>query len=178
MYYLGLCELHCAKLHGGVDLDHYIIIQKIKNFSFTDYFETNEEEEEEQMDDFEENQLYLLDDMIECYTENYINFIRQCRNRNPHTIIKNYLQIIQKEDYIKPEIMQQVKLKSGERVAIIKTVWLKIIQRTWKNVFTKRKQILEMRKSISELNYRRIHGKWSLKCLYTPSIYGMLFYLK
>ncbi len=39
----------------------------------------------------------------------------------------------------------------------IKTHWLRLVQRKWKNIYTKR---INSRKKPSSLRYRSIHGKW------------------
>ena len=168
---LALCELHCAKLHGGKESGHYLIIEKIKDTSFVTYFDdTNSDELEEEE---EENNIYMMYDLIEFYTDNYKNVCLE-HIKNPHRIIRNYLHIIASETYIKPEIVQRVKLVTGESVAILKTFWLKIIQRTWKKVFALRNKMMEMRKNLHHLRYRTIHGYWSFDCRNIPTVVGML----
>ena len=97
--------------------------------------------------------------------------------RNPylmaHPTIKNYKKIVTRKDYIKPEIAE-CYLKKGVLVAILKTFWLKIIQRKWKKICAERQTILQNRKSIYNIRYREIHGKWNSLCSYLPSIRGML----
>lgn len=173
---LALCELQCAKLHGGKESGHYLIIEKIKDISFVKYFNymnSSDEEEEEEEENEEENNIYMMYDLIEFYTENYKN-ICQSHTKNPHRIIRNYLTIIASETYIKPEIIQRIKITKGEYVAILKTFWLKIIQRTWKKVFATRNKMMEMRKNLHQLRYRSIHGYWSLECRNIPTVVGML----
>lgn len=168
---LALCELHCAKLHGGKESGHYLIIEKIKDTSFVTYFDdinSDSDEEEEK-----ESNIYMMYDLIEFYTDNYKNVCLEHR-KNPHRIIRNYLNIIACETYIKPEIVQRVKLATGESVGILKTFWLKIIQRTWKKVFAVRNKMMEMRKSLHHLRYRTIHGSWSFECRNIPTVVGML----
>lgn len=172
---LALCELHCAKLHGGKETGHYLIIEKIKDTSFVTYFDdTNSDSDEEEDDDEEESNIYMMYDLIEFYTESYKNICLEHHTKNPHRIIRNYLDIIASETYIKPEIVQRVKLATGEYAAILKTFWLKIIQRTWKKVFAERNKMMEMRKSLHHLRYRSIHGCWSFECRNIPTVVGML----
>jgi hypothetical protein len=170
---LALCELHCAKLHGGKESGHYLIIEKIKDTSFVTYFNDTNSEEEDEDDEEEESNIYMMYDLIEFYTDNYKN-VSLSHTKNPHRIIRNYLDIIASETYIKPEIVQRVKLGTGEYAAILKTFWLKIIQRTWKKVFASRNKMMEMRKSLHHLRYRSIHGGWSSECRNIPTIVGML----
>jgi len=53
----------------------------------------------------------------------------------------------------------------------VKTYWLKLIQRHWKNIIKKRKEIMEELKKVSYLKLREI-GK--NKRIYIPKLYGML----
>ena len=62
--------------------------------------------------------------------ENSENF-----NLNTHPLIRNYKTIISNNSYIKPEIAEVLYLSGGECVAILKTVWIRILQRTWKRKF-------------------------------------------
>jgi len=55
---------------------------------------------------------------------------------------------------------------------VIKTFWLKIIQRSWKRTFAERVQILNKRKSPESIQYRNLNGKWKHNKL--PSIRGLL----
>ena len=177
-YHLALCELHCAKIHGGKEIGYHLIINKFSQFSFTEFFEDVDDDNSETDDDSldnQNNQLYDMYDLIELYTEKYKSISERYGVKNPHRLIKNYLDIISRNDYIKPEIILSLKLSSGYSVAIIKTFWLKIIQRTWKKVFSEKNRIWNQRKSIRDLSYRSIHGKWSNTI---PTLKGMLFYLR
>lgn len=52
-----------------------------------------------------------------------------------HPYIRNYNHI--NRNILNIQIAEKVILKGGECVAIIKTFWIRIIQRTWKKVFRK-----------------------------------------
>lgn len=93
---------------------------------------------------------------------------------NKHPLIRNYKAIISNENYIKPEIAECFYLSGDECVAILKTFWLRIVQRTWKRVFKERKTKIQMRMHPMSLHYREIHGNWPSKCAYLPTIEGML----
>ena len=59
-------------------------------------------------------------------------------NLNTHPLIRNYKTIISNNSYIKPEIAEVLYLSGGECVAILKTVWIRILQRTWRRKFINR----------------------------------------
>ena len=52
-----------------------------------------------------------------------------------HPYIRNYNHI--NKNILSIQIAKNIILKGGESVAILKTFWIKIIQRTWKKVFRK-----------------------------------------
>lgn len=112
----------------------------------------------------------------EYYNYNYhINFDYNIRK---HEIYRNYKNIISRPDYIKPEIAECIYLQSGECISILKTYLLKLIQRTWKNVYKKRIEIMKIRFHPTSIKYREIHGRWPDKCILCPTIKGMISYLK
>ena len=92
-----------------------------------------------------------------------------------HENIRNYKNIISKNDYIQPQIAQVIYLSSGECVAIIKTVWLKVIQRSWKRLCQQRKEILNKRLQNKSIIYKEMNGEWPQECINYPSIIGMFW---
>jgi hypothetical protein len=100
-----------------------------------------------------------------------------CYNRDiniDHNIIRNYKNIVNKQTYYHPQIIEPIYLPSGEHICIIKTFWLKLIQRKWKKIFQEKKALWRRRASPSALFYKMIHGRWPDNCNHMPSIYGML----
>lgn len=95
-------------------------------------------------------------------------------NKLNHKYIRNYKNIITNESYIKPEIAECFYLETGECIAILKTFWIRLIQRKWKNILSERKKIIQKRCSIKSLLYREIYGKWPSECLYYPTLNGMM----
>ena len=91
-----------------------------------------------------------------------------------HPIIRNYSNIIRRANYIKPEIGLCIELHTHEQIVIIKTMWLKIIQRKWKKVFAERKRLLKERCLPAALYSRMMTGKWPSHCLVLPGLNGML----
>ena len=90
-----------------------------------------------------------------------------------HPLIQNYKNIIKRKNYIKPEIFQKVYLKGGECCAILKTFWIRIVQRSWKRVFKERVRIRQLRKRIVAIMYWQMTNKWPDDCAYMPSIKHM-----
>jgi len=57
---------------------------------------------------------------------------------------------------------------------ILKTHWLRIVQRTWKKVYQERQKILINRGNVSEQRYFEIHGQYRKGMNVLPTIHGML----
>ena len=89
-------------------------------------------------------------------------------------IIRNYQNIINKPNYIKPEIAQCIILETGHSIAIIKTLWIKFIQRKWKKIFSERRRIIEQRSCIHNILYKEVRGIWPHGLNILPGICGML----
>lgn len=82
------------------------------------------------------------------------------RRSNTHPIIRNYAAIIQNENNIKLDIIKCDELSGLEQVGYIKTFWLKIIQRRWKNVYKERQLLLTARSNPRVLQERQKTGQW------------------
>jgi len=80
-------------------------------------------------------------------------------------------------DSLKLEIAECIYLPSQHCVAILKTFWLKLIQRAWKRIYKERKICLARRANPNALKYREIYGKWPNSCSNFPQLKGMLFNL-
>ena len=88
-----------------------------------------------------------------------------------HPIIRNYQHIHRK---MVPEITECIYLPTGECICIKKTLWIRLIQRTWKKIYKLRLEILAQRQQPRNLFYRGITGSWPSECKCSPSIRGML----
>ena len=91
-----------------------------------------------------------------------------------HPIVRNYSRIISRRKYLQPEIVECIYLRGDECVAIIKTFWLRLIQRCWKRAFAQRKQMQRLRFHLYNINYRIVYGRWPDSCHHLPTIHGIL----
>jgi hypothetical protein len=152
-YTISLCELYNKILHGDDNsavLYHYLVHCRCK----------------------------ILDiDFINDITHN-MNNKYNCLDNQCHDIFRNYIQIVLRENYVKPEITECIYLNTGHCVAILKTFWLRLVQRKWKNIMKERENIIIKRRQQKSLRYREITGKWPNDCLEFPQLKGMLFQLK
>ena len=56
---------------------------------------------------------------------------------------------------------------------IIKTFWIRLIQRKWKKIFKERQEIICKRMNPRNLHYRSVHGNWPIGLNYLPSLKDM-----
>ena len=75
---------------------------------------------------------------------------------------------------IKTEIAECIILPSDHNVSILKTFWIRLVQRVWKKIFTERKRIIQKRLNPRAIFYREISGRWPNECVYYPCLKGML----
>ena len=187
--YLMLCELHHPNIHGKDESSdpyidtHYLVYDRfepgtgISYLSLDEEYNTDEEYNSDYDEDDNPNHINKLQDELQFLREKYSNpYVQQIFANHP--TIRNYHNIITNPDYIKPEIGQYIILPTQEAIAILKTFWLRIIQRKWKKIFQERKNIIRQRCSIYNLNIRQIYGKWPQHCIKLPGLKGMLSDLK
>ena len=154
-YNIIMCELYNELIHGISNEEiytHYLVICKFNKFN-----------------------IRKIRTVSTFYNTEYI---QRLPNITPHTIFRNYSNIILNENYIKPEIAKCIYLQNGECVAILKTFWLRLIQRTWKTIYRQKIQIIKKRCKPESIIYRQITGKWPPICYNMPKLNGMLNYLK
>ena len=151
--YLMVCELHHPEIHGKTKYSdpnietHYLVYDRFDPITGISYkeleqyleYDTDEEYGSESDDTFEENKLLKTDDEILFLRKNYSKLLKFNR-LNPHPSIRNYINIISNKTYIKLEIGEYVILPTQESVAILKTFWLRIIQKKWKKICQTRKK--------------------------------------
>lgn len=70
------------------------------------------------------------------------------------------------------DIIQLKILENGDYSCIIKTYWLRLIQRTWKRVYQKKREYIKKIQCIHSLKRRSIYGRFGHGP--TPSLKGML----
>jgi hypothetical protein len=172
-YNLVLCELHYTPIHGKTATScptiesHYILIDCFDPFtrlplSYEQEGSVSDEESDSETDETIEGVQDLYNDEYEAMAINI-----------PHKMIRNYTNIVRHENYIQPQIALCIELPTGENVTVIKTIWIKLIQRAWKRVYKNRQFVINGRTRIESLNCRRLTGHWpemyrempGLKCL-------------
>ena len=183
-HYLMLCELHYPGRHGKThDSDpnietHYLVYDRFDTKTGISYSHLDEYEEyDTDSEDEYNNTIIRLKDEIKWLREHYSSLSNTLYSKK-HPTIRNYHNIIKHPNYIKPEIGQYIILPTQEAIAILKTFWLRIIQKKWKKVFQERKNIIKQRCNLLNLSTREL--RTNLINLYKnlPGLKGMLSELK
>jgi len=183
---LVFCELHNKKIHGFTNEStpnintHYLVIEKIK---VSEFYDTNLDETDDKDDEEDETEEYDVDDSDdeEIDLNYYCNSRKNMYLELPKSVkcsdgIRNYAHIMEQPNTYNPQIVQCITLPGEECVAIIKTFWIRWIQRKWKKIYKNRLDIINRRKKTASLIYRERNGNWPLSCSRLPSIQGMLTY--
>jgi hypothetical protein len=153
--------------------------------------ETDEEDEENETDEEdEENEYYGPEEIIQTkfnivVVQKYASWIHGPADKemNSHFLVMerlkyNYNLNFAKYKYLilhsRLEIAECIYLPSQHCIGILKTFWLKLLQRKWKNIYKERKLCISKRCNPNSLKYREIHGKWPNYCLNYPGLKGML----
>lgn len=191
--YLMLCEIHYPTFHGKTaDSDpnietHFLVydrfdpITKISYTCLNDDYDYETDTEYESDDEYENNnRIIKMEDSIEFLKTHYSQFTNNnsLTHYSNHPSIRNFHNIVSKPNYIKAEIGEYIILPTQEAIAILKTFWLRIIQRKWKKVFKEREEIIISRRYVYSLYVREVTGKWPQICAYLPGLRGMLYELR
>jgi len=147
-YCLALCELYNEKIHGQTNSMakyNYLVNTRFKSFHFE-----------------------IINNFANFINNGYLNHSIHLN----HNIFRNYKNMVLNK-YIKPEIVECFYI-DGCCLAIFKTFWIKIIQRTWRNILKKKSEILFKRKFMSSLLHNKRNGVWPDDCKNYPTLKGML----
>lgn len=112
-------------------------------------------------------------DINEFYSniEEIYELIKITNDRYPlftHPIIENYSNIIINPKHLELKIIEPIKIYFGKEhddyfnTGIDKTIWIKLIQRRWRNYLKdKRRNLMK----IKNIKYRELNGKWPPECM-------------
>lgn len=144
---------------------HYLVIGKFTPYTY--HLCSDEDVSDEDDEYIESEDCPTIFTIATFYRTNYNKLINSSLPQHP--IIRNYNKIIRSKNYFTPQIGICIVLPTLETVAIIKTIWIKIIQRTWKKIYKHRKQMLY---SLIVTNKYQLSNNIMQKL---PNIRGMLY---
>ena len=153
---LIICELHNKNIHG-----------------FTEESDANVQGHYLVRETFDQANVNLnkVHKICRLYSRQYRHLKR---NLLDHPILRNYPAIVASNKYIQPQIAECIYLSGDERVAILKTHWIRLIQRNWRRVYLERERIVRLRCDPRQLQHRQITGSWAKDCLHVPTLQGLL----
>jgi hypothetical protein len=164
-YELGIIELYWETRHGeyiiddfkniedyNLSINGYIFMQRIHPIQFLKYYKK------------------YITPLLKYYYQNM--FIHHLTTPINHQSIQNFENIISNEKNYRVDIVQKIQLEGdfAPTIAIVKTHYLRLIQRKWKNIFKKRQDIIKKRMTLQSLRYREINGIWPIECSQLPTI--------
>ena len=134
-WHLMLCELHLPTMHGKTNNSdpnietHYLIHDL---YNPTELYETNNSDSDSDSD-YENNSYNRIHNAINYLKQKYLYITYEFDPIfHNHPTIRNYYNIVSNPHYIQPEIGQHIILPTLEAVAVLKTFWIRIIQRKYK----------------------------------------------
>lgn len=168
---LAICELFNEHIHG-VDANsskdiygHFIIVGNVKDI--INSYDSDDEDDVELLNNINiasHKSAEILDKFRYDYRRNII----RCLHYNPkyknHKIIRNYEKIIKSSKTFRPEIVKYEILEGQEKIGILKTFWIRIIQRAWKNRCKKNKIAIQHCMHPKNLFRREIKGRFPNEC--------------
>lgn len=156
-YMLGVCQLYNPCIHGENDTEiycHYIYLFELSNII-----------------------RYNHSRQMRHYHQSIYSYYRNIAYLS-HPYIRNYVNIMIHRYFVNADILEIINIIDTDGYIIYccikKTIWLRLIQRKWKNIIKKRKDVLEKRKMICNLYCREINGKLPESCMSYPTLRGML----
>ena len=71
-------------------------------------------------------------------------------------------------------IMKLCILEDGTYSVVLKTHWLRLVQRHWKKVYAERKRVIKGRHNLANLRHREVCGRWPNGLNRVPSLHGLM----
>lgn len=157
-YKLALLELYSPLKHGSLPkknenlYGHYLILDTID------------------LNEFYENIDQLNNDtktLTKMYKDNMDRIEYEMNVQTFHPFIRNYKNMMKNPKQFEIQIIKPYSVSIGDgdwnaySMAVNKTHWIRLIQRRWIGFQKKR---LQMKKNISHLKYKEIHGRLPAEC--------------
>lgn len=164
MYFMGYVELFHPIFHGVDNLSHksieeyyltiFVIKTPIKYLNLLSKTTTM---------DFETYYSYICENSSKeiNYHKNILFFIknrvRDMKHVSPHPTIRNFMKIQEYlHDPLSLHIVERIVLKTGESICILKTFWIKCIQRKWKKICNHNKKVINEIKQLKNIKKREL----------------------
>ena len=168
---LAITELYWPKIHGELNDDekyihyHYLITEmfsiRLMKRCFYNSDSTNK--------------------VIDYYKEQYKKYINlqngiwPINSTHPNKYLSNFECIVADDNYMQFHIIQPKRTDTGHAVCVIKTHYIRWIQRAWRRLCSQRKKVMNQRSNMGNIIYYRTHGMWPDHCNTLPEMHGMIY---
>jgi hypothetical protein len=101
------------------------------------------------------------------YKKNLQNLKNELHTTKLHPFIKNYEQMVVSPNHFQVQLIQPVTISTGPNewdnysTAVIKTHWIRLIQRRWRETLRRR---VQAKKNMKNLQIRETTGSWPDEC--------------
>jgi hypothetical protein len=170
VFKLGIVELYWDKTHGSLSENnhyirgHYLLHETIcKSRMKSDFYR-------------KQNAVKIINFYKKQHTKK-IEFVENkwpIVSTHPNQHISNFEVIVTDPNYFQFHIIKRNVLNTGHTVAIIKTHYIRLVQRAWKKLFSIRQQIYQERNKIQNIIYKNETGDWPENCIRLPTPIGIL----
>jgi hypothetical protein len=168
-------------------MNNYTFEDETDNESYVSWNETDNEDEDDPFEYEPEEPSTTKFNIVICEKYNELRHGVSTNEMNSHYLTLSRINrldmglinlfITNNNSNCRLEIAECIYLPSYHCVSIIKTFWLKLVQRTWKRIYKDRKLCISKRAHPNAHKYREIYGKWPKNCANYPQLKGMLFNL-
>lgn len=163
-YKLGRCETYCEKRHGTLNsyekkIESYFIFMEEYGLYDTIHW------------------TFILGSLLIRLPTEVVRKYNNINIENWSQIYNDNRSLVEDPLFDMIHIVEIVEMEEWT-TSIIKTFYLKLIQRKWKNIYKKRKQITLDRLKLCNMMYRERNGQWPDGLNYYPGLCGMLSDLK
>ena len=169
--HLAIIELYWSKIHGELNDDekyihyHYLVTEMFSRRNVRSCVYNSDG----------------TNNVIEYYKEQYDKYINMQNgiwpiiSTHPNVHISNFECIVSNNNYIQFHIVQPKLLKTGHAICIIKTHYIRWIQRAWRRLCSQRKEVMNQRLQSDNIIYYHAHGIWPNHCNNIPEMRGMIY---
>jgi len=74
----------------------------------------------------------------------------------------------------KVHIMKLCILEDGTYSVVLKTHWIRLVQRHWRKTYQQRKRVIRGRRNLANLRHREVYGRWPHGLNRVPSLHGLM----
>ena len=99
---------------------------------------------------------YIFSNRIQKHTDFHVKMqLEKSKTIHSHSLIRNFYTI--QKTSSQAQIVDKILLSTGESICILKTFWLKCIQRKWKKICSYNKKVSNERMKLKNIKKNELH---------------------